>query len=133
MAAAVYRFTRKFTHHVKLHLMSGAANDCSAAGCGPQRHKSGADCCSDCCSWHTPTWLAAGVTLRPWLRMLVVHWRDISWATYWHRILFLTVMAALNTLLALPDWWRFNRRIEGQQLHSEPLFILGNPRTGSHV
>lgn len=72
----------------------------------------------------------AGVTLLPWLRLLWCYWRDIDWHLYWHRVLFLTFMSLFNTVLAIPDWWFYGRAIANQQLHSEPLFILGHPRTG---
>jgi hypothetical protein len=47
---------------------------------------------------------ASGITLVPWLRLLWVYGKEIHWHLYWHRIMFLTLMACLNTLLAIPDW-----------------------------
>ncbi|KAL6759579.1 P-loop containing nucleoside triphosphate hydrolase protein [Haematococcus lacustris] len=73
----------------------------------------------------------SGVTLVPWLRLLWCYARVIHWRLYWHRVLFLSFMACLNTLLALPDWWRFSRSVAGQALHAQPLIILGHPRTGT--
>jgi hypothetical protein len=50
---------------------------------------------------------------------------------YLHRILFLTMMSVINSLLAVPDWLWYHQRARDQPLHQEPLFILGHPRTGT--
>ncbi|GFR47685.1 hypothetical protein Agub_g9433 [Astrephomene gubernaculifera] len=73
----------------------------------------------------------SGITLLPWLTLLVRHWRSIDWRVYLHRVLFLTFMACLNSFLALFDWLFFSAHVAAQPLHPEPLFILGHPRTGT--
>lgn len=40
-------------------------------------------------------------------------------------------MACINTLVAAIDYVRYHRAIEAQELHPEPVIILGHPRTGT--
>ena len=47
-----------------------------------------------------PMVLFAGITLAPWLHFLASNWRYVDWRLYWHRVLFLTVLAAINTMFA---------------------------------
>lgn len=81
--------------------------------------------------WSVKLNFMSGVTLLPWLRLLWEHAADIDWLVYPHRVLFLTVMAIVNTLLALPDWLFFSRAVARQPLHPSPVFVLGHPRTGT--
>ncbi|GIL87732.1 hypothetical protein Vretifemale_15775 [Volvox reticuliferus] len=73
----------------------------------------------------------SGITLAPWLTILLRHGRSIDWLTYPHRVLFLSLMAVVNTFLSFFDWLFFSRAIAAQPLHPEPVFILGHPRTGT--
>lgn len=73
----------------------------------------------------------SGVTLPALLRLLRRHRDVIDWRLYWHRVLFLACMALLNSALGLVDWLLYRRRIAAQQLHPEPVIVLGHPRTGT--
>lgn len=79
--------------------------------------------------WAIKNHLLTGITLVPWLRILWRH--QVDWKTYWHRALFLTCMACVNSLLALPDRLLWSRRVAAQPLHPRSVFILGHPRTGT--
>jgi len=81
--------------------------------------------------WNVDLHFMSGVTFFPWLKILCTYWRSIDWWTYGHRVLFLTCMAFINSLLAIPDWLLHTRGIAQQQLHAQPCLILGHPRTGT--
>ncbi|KAG2483954.1 hypothetical protein HYH03_017200 [Edaphochlamys debaryana] len=81
--------------------------------------------------WAVKMNFLSGITLGPWLRLLWAHWRDIEWRTYPHRVLFLSLMALLNTALAAVEWLLHGRSLSAQALHPEPLFVLGHPRSGT--
>ena len=82
--------------------------------------------------WSFKNNVMCGIWLGPWLELV---WRfgfaHIDWLRYWQRVLFVTLIAAFNTLLALVEWWRFGSKIREQPIHPRPLFILGHPRTGT--
>jgi hypothetical protein len=67
----------------------------------------------------------SGITLPAFLRLLWRHHDAVDWAYYWHRVLFLGVMSVINSLLGLVDSLLFGRAIAAQQLHPEPIIILG--------
>lgn len=71
---------------------------------------------------------AAGITLRPWLRLLWEFGPEVDWLRYAGRILFLTAAAAVNSCFGLLDTLLYGRQVAAQQLHPEPVFILGHPR-----
>jgi len=81
--------------------------------------------------WKVTNHMLSGITLPTWLRMLWRHARDVDWWFYWHRVLFLTTLSVFNSCGAALDWILYSRRVEQQQLHPEPVFILGHPRTGT--
>ena len=54
-----------------------------------------------------------------------------GWAAVLPQVMFLSAMSIINSALALPDWMIYGRRISRQELHPEPVFILGHPRTGT--
>jgi hypothetical protein len=99
---------------VKLHLLSGGLPKQRAAVSTAHELASRIQCAALSHASKTlqskliiaglPVLSAAGITLVPWLRLLWVYGWEIHWHLYWHRILFLTFMACLNTLLAIPDW-----------------------------
>ena len=45
----------------------------------------------------------SGVTLLQWARLLRARWTQIDYLTYWPRLIFLTLLAALNTIGAIAD------------------------------
>lgn len=69
--------------------------------------------------------------MRPWLRLLWEHGPSLDWALYFPRILFLTGLATANSCLATVEAVLYGGCWEQQQLHPEPVFILGHPRTGT--
>lgn len=76
----------------------------------------------------------SGLTLSSWFRLLRDYGQDIDWWPYAPRVVFLGVMATINSLLALPDWMLHRQAVAATRLHPEPVFILGHPRTGTtHV
>ena len=92
--------------------------------------------CSDCAGCRLlptimPAACCAGITLSPWLQILTFNRAYIDWRLYWHRVLFLTGMATLNSSVAAWEALRHGRAIAQQRLHPEPVFILGHPRTGT--
>ena len=73
----------------------------------------------------------SGITLPAWVEVLWKHASDIEWGTYWLRLIFLTCMACLNSLLAVIEWVFFNKKIAETTINPRPIFILGHPRTGT--
>jgi len=47
------------------------------------------------------------------------------------QVAFMFLLAVFNTLLGLVDQLRYGRRIRDQQLHPQPIIILGHFRTGT--
>ena len=72
-----------------------------------------------------------GITLGAWLETLSQRWRHIDWRLYWQRVLFITLIAIFNSLLAIVESVLYGRTIERQKLNTRPLFVLGHPRTGT--
>ncbi|KAG7347695.1 sulfotransferase family protein [Nitzschia inconspicua] len=72
-----------------------------------------------------------GICLPEWLSILKQRWRDIEWTVYWPRLLFVTMLSILNSLLGLMDHFLYGRRIADTEIHPRPVFILGHPRTGT--
>ncbi|KAA8492327.1 PAPS-dependent sulfotransferase Stf3 [Porphyridium purpureum] len=80
----------------------------------------------------------SGVTLGQWASILRRHGRSIQWRVYWFRVLFVTVMAFFNSVLAVIEWIVYGRRVREMQhwltshaAELRPVFILGHPRTGT--
>jgi omega-hydroxy-beta-dihydromenaquinone-9 sulfotransferase len=72
-----------------------------------------------------------GICLPQWISILIQRHREIEWRTYWPRLLVITLLSCINTLLAIPEWFIYRRRIEGAVIQPRPVFILGHPRTGT--
>ena len=73
----------------------------------------------------------SGITLPQWFRLLREHGSGVEWLRYAPRLVFLTLMACLNTIGAACDTLFYGRAIATQELNDEPVFILGHPRTGT--
>ena len=73
----------------------------------------------------------SGITLPQWFRLLREHGSGVEWLRYAPRLVFLTLMACLNTIGAACDTLFYGRVIATQELNDEPVFILGHPRTGT--
>jgi omega-hydroxy-beta-dihydromenaquinone-9 sulfotransferase len=67
----------------------------------------------------------------PWLMLLYRRRRFIDWQIYWRRILFLTFMGLINSILAVPERILYGRQIHTTPIHDTPVFIIGHPRTGT--
>ena len=52
-------------------------------------------------------------------------------ASYWQRVAFLTLLAAVNSCLGLVEIALHGRAIARQPINPRPLFVLGHPRTGT--
>lgn len=81
--------------------------------------------------WSLKNNLISGITLPAWLKMLYRHGWSIDLYMYWHRVLFITFMSFINWILAAIENYFFAEKIASQTIHSEPVFILGHPRTGT--
>lgn len=118
--------------------MPRAATRGGGGRAGATTAASSAECCSAATyplqpkhRWSIKNHFLTGITLPAWLRLLRRHGACIDWALFWQRALFLTVMGAVNSVLGLVDSLLYGRQIREQELHPEPLIILGHPRTGT--
>ncbi|EFJ40116.1 hypothetical protein VOLCADRAFT_108333 [Volvox carteri f. nagariensis] len=87
-----------------------------------------------CCNCNVTEWEASG-PLYHIVSSTIYHLIAPSTTTTLYfairTVLFLSIMAVINTLLSLFDWVLFSRAVSSQPLHPEPLFILGHPRSGT--
>ena len=67
----------------------------------------------------------------PWLRLLLRYRRCVHWRRFAHRLLFLTLLACVNSFCAVLELLLHGRSIREQPLHPAPLIILGHPRSGT--
>lgn len=81
--------------------------------------------------WSIQNHLLSGITILPWIKILMEHWSDVDWFVYSHRVVFITFISLFNTIFAIIDWFFYHKAIEQQEIHPEPIFILGHPRTGT--
>ena len=66
-----------------------------------------------------------------WISILWRRLYDIDFTTYWRRIVFITFMSILNSMIGCLEHFWYGSAIQRQRLHEEPVFILGHPRTGT--
>eukprot|EP00192_Tetraselmis_astigmatica_P012214 CAMPEP_0117662630 /NCGR_PEP_ID=MMETSP0804-20121206/8153_1 /TAXON_ID=1074897 /ORGANISM="Tetraselmis astigmatica, Strain CCMP880" /LENGTH=398 /DNA_ID=CAMNT_0005469537 /DNA_START=147 /DNA_END=1344 /DNA_ORIENTATION=- len=81
--------------------------------------------------WKITNHLLSGITLPTWLGVVWRYRADIHWRLYWHRVAFLTTLSIFNTVGAALDWLLYSSKVGEQELHPEPVFLLGHPRTGT--
>lgn len=74
--------------------------------------------------WH-------GMRLSTWWRELTLNRFDVSPGRWTLRAIVITIVAAVNSLLALLDELVFGARIERTQLTAPPIFVLGHWRSGT--
>jgi hypothetical protein len=79
--------------------------------------------------WSLRNNLLSGITTPQFLKVLERH--RPAWTYYWHRIVFLLIISIPNTILGIIEHWLFHDKIQAQELHEEPIFVLGHPRTGT--
>lgn len=82
--------------------------------------------------WSLKNNVLSGIMLTAWLEILWRRRQDISFSTYWPRIIFLTVMACNNSLLSCIEWVCCGAEVRRATVDGlRPVFILGHPRTGT--
>lgn len=72
-----------------------------------------------------------GICFPEWFSILKQRWHQIEWSVYWPRLLFVTIMSLLNSLLGWLDFLLYQTQIDNVRIHPRPVFILGHPRTGT--
>ena len=72
-----------------------------------------------------------GICFPEWISILRKRRHQIEWTVYWPRLLFITVMSILNSIMGLMDYLVYGKQIKNSQIHPRPVFILGHPRTGT--
>jgi omega-hydroxy-beta-dihydromenaquinone-9 sulfotransferase len=72
-----------------------------------------------------------GICLPQWISILIQRHREIEWTTYWPRLLVITLLSCVNSVLAIPEWFFYRTSIENAVIHPRQVFILGHPRTGT--
>ena len=75
--------------------------------------------------------ILSGITLFAWLSVLWRRKYDIEFATYWPRLLFITIMSINNSFVSSIEHFIYGKAIQRQELNDRPVFILGHPRTGT--
>lgn len=77
--------------------------------------------------------LVSGITFPQWLRYWKGNWHLFN-VRYLHRIIFLTIMSLINSLLGIFETiWLLHKGKEFREhtLDPSPIFVLGHPRTGT--
>lgn len=71
-----------------------------------------------------------GITLLKWLHML---WKFGKWieVKYYFRVIFITILSLINSLLSWVESLKYASRIETMELPDDPVFVVGHPRTGT--
>ena len=72
-----------------------------------------------------------GIRLLQWISILIQRHQDIEWTTYWPRLIVITMLACVNSLLAFPEWLLYKAKVDSAVIHPRPIFIIGHPRTGT--
>jgi hypothetical protein len=72
-----------------------------------------------------------GICFPQWISILRKRHHQIEWSAYWPRLLFISFMSILNSIMGLLDHLIYGRQIESVQINPRPVFILGHPRTGT--
>lgn len=81
--------------------------------------------------WNADLHNLQGVSLGPWVELLSKRWRYIDWEVYWFRVLYVSGMAVLNSVLGAVEHVLYSGDFERTELNESPIFILGHPRTGT--
>mmetsp|Transcript_4622 Transcript_4622/g.11871 ORF Transcript_4622/g.11871 Transcript_4622/m.11871 type:complete len:452 (+) Transcript_4622:2-1357(+) len=72
-----------------------------------------------------------GICLPQWMLILRKRRHQIDWSIYWPRLLFISFMSVLNSIMGIVDSLFYGRQIENVEVNPRPVFILGHPRTGT--
>eukprot|EP01041_Mallomonas_annulata_P001541 gene1541-2978_t len=71
-----------------------------------------------------------GVTFWQWVRIISNRIQFVE-IQYYPRIISITIISLLNSLLAMVEFILYEREILNTKLPDDPVFILGHPRTGT--
>ena len=71
--------------------------------------------------------ILSGITFFAWISILWRRLYDIDFTTYWRRIVFITFMSILNSMIGCLEHFWYGSAIQRQSIHEEPVFILGHP------
>jgi len=73
-----------------------------------------------------------GICMGQWFQLLWTRRSSIDFKTYWPRVLMLTILSGINSVLGWIEWILYEKEIQQQvKLLSNPVFIIGHPRTGT--
>lgn len=72
-----------------------------------------------------------GICLPQWISILRKRRHQIEWSIYWPRLLFISFMSILNSIMGVLDHFIYGQQIENAEINSRPVFIIGHPRTGT--
>lgn len=73
----------------------------------------------------------SGICFFALVEIFSKRWRQIDYLTYWPRILVISLLSILNSLLAVVEYLLFESSIRQTRPNPRPVFILGHPRTGT--
>ena len=73
-----------------------------------------------------------GICLPQWIQILRQRHHQIEWRKYWPRLLLISCLSCVNSLLAIPEQLWYGKRLHEQPPSiTRPVFVLGHPRTGT--
>ena len=81
--------------------------------------------------WSLKNHMLSGICFGAWIKFLWRYRKDVNWFRYGHRIAFLSFMSIFNSLMSIPDYLFYEKKVHQQKVNSRPVFILGHPRTGT--
>jgi len=88
--------------------------------------------CDDTSLWSCSNNILLGCTLPQWLALLRRNYSAIDLRPcFLFRVFFITLMSVLNSVFAIIDYVLYNRQIIRTKIAPRPLFILGQPRSGT--
>ena len=71
-----------------------------------------------------------GIVFLKWLHILWNYGRFVD-IQYYPRVLFITLLSILNSLLGCIDYLYFHDAIQNIELPNDPVFVIGHYRTGT--
>ena len=78
--------------------------------------------------------LLSGICFGELVKVLYRFRKEIDFAYYLHRIVFLLSFSLFNSFVGFVEELIYRRQVEATKLHPKVVFILGHPRTGTtHV
>ena len=71
-----------------------------------------------------------GICLHRWIQILYNHGKHVE-IQYIPRVVFITLLSFVNSLLSLVEGCLYGEAIKRQVLPDNPVFVIGHPRTGT--